>query len=70
LGFTWYYDGINKIGPAQAGIFINFVPVFATGFAVLILNETLYTLFLIGAVFFIAYSFPQIMADSGELEIS
>jgi len=51
LAFTWFYEGIDKIGPAQAGIFINFVPVFATALAVLILNEKLYSSLLIGAVF-------------------
>ncbi|MEA2021383.1 MAG: DMT family transporter, partial [Candidatus Caldatribacteriota bacterium] len=54
LAFTWYYDGIEKIGPAQAGIFINFVPVFATALAVLILNEKLYPSILIGAVFVVS----------------
>ncbi|MEA1939804.1 MAG: DMT family transporter [Candidatus Caldatribacteriota bacterium] len=51
LAFTWFYEGIDKIGPAQAGIFINFVPVFATTLAVLILHEKLYPSLLIGAVF-------------------
>ena len=51
LGFTWFYEGINKIGPVRAGIFINFVPVFATALAVLILNEPLYPSLIIGAVF-------------------
>jgi drug/metabolite transporter (DMT)-like permease len=51
IAFTWFYEGIDKIGPSQAGIFINFVPVFATVLAVLILNEKLYPSLLIGAVF-------------------
>jgi len=51
LGFTWFYEGIDKIGPAQAGIFINFVPVFATALAVLILHEKLFPSLLVGAVF-------------------
>ena len=51
MAFTWYYDGIEKIGPVRAGIFINFVPVFATALAVLILNEPLYPSLIIGAVF-------------------
>jgi drug/metabolite transporter (DMT)-like permease len=29
LGFVWFYEGIDKIGPSQAGVFINFVPVFS-----------------------------------------
>jgi len=54
LAFTWFYEGIDKIGPAQAGIFINFVPVFATALAVLILHEKLYLSLLIGAVFVVS----------------
>jgi len=30
LSFTWFYEGVNEIGPSRAGIFINFVPIFAT----------------------------------------
>jgi len=54
LAFTWFYEGIEKIGPTQAGIFINFVPVFATALSVLILNEKLYPSLLIGAVFVVS----------------
>jgi len=41
LAFTWFYEGIDKIGPSRAGIFINFVPIFATLMGVLILHEKL-----------------------------
>ena len=54
LGFNWYYEGIDKIGPSRAGIFINFVPVFATLLAILILHEKLYLSLIIGAVFVIS----------------
>lgn len=50
LGFTWYYQGIDSLGPSKAGVFINFVPVFATIMAVLFLHETLSLYFLFGAV--------------------
>ena len=39
VGFSWYYDGLRQIGPAQAGVFINLVPVFAILLAAVMLNE-------------------------------
>ena len=54
LAFTWFYEGIDKIGPVQAGIFINFMPIFATLLAVLILHERLYLSLVIGATFVIS----------------
>jgi len=39
IGFVWYYRGVEKIGPVKAGLFINFVPVWAVIFACLILGE-------------------------------
>lgn len=39
VGFSWYYDGLKQIGPAQAGVFINLVPVFAILLAAVMLNE-------------------------------
>ncbi|MFH2130289.1 MAG: EamA family transporter [bacterium] len=39
LGFFWYYEGINRIGPMKASVFINFVPVSAIVLAYLILDE-------------------------------
>lgn len=50
IGFVWYYDGIQKIGPTRAGLFINFVPVSAIFLAWLILKEPLTISLLIGAV--------------------
>ena len=41
ISFVWYYKGVKKIGPVKAGLFINFVPVWAIIFAYLILKETL-----------------------------
>lgn len=40
VGFSWYYDGLRQLGPAQAGVFINLVPVFAIALAALFLQET------------------------------
>jgi drug/metabolite transporter (DMT)-like permease len=39
VGFSWYYDGLKQIGPAQAGVFINLVPAFAILLAAVMLNE-------------------------------
>jgi drug/metabolite transporter (DMT)-like permease len=39
LGFVWYYQGIQAIGPTRAGQFINFVPVSAVLLAHVILDE-------------------------------
>jgi drug/metabolite transporter (DMT)-like permease len=50
LGFVWYYQGIQRIGPVRAGLFINFVPVFALLLAFLILKEPVTPSLLIGAV--------------------
>jgi drug/metabolite transporter (DMT)-like permease len=41
IGFVWYYQGIQAIGPTRAGLFINFVPVSAVLSAFLILDEPL-----------------------------
>jgi drug/metabolite transporter (DMT)-like permease len=49
LGFIWYYQGIQRIGPVRAGLFINFVPVFALLLAFLILKESVTLYLLIGA---------------------
>jgi len=51
LGFVWYYEGIKRIGPMRAGLFINFVPVSAVFLAYLILDEPLTVSLLIGAIF-------------------
>ncbi len=50
LGFTWYYQGIKKIGAAKASVFINFVPVSAVILAWLILKEKLDLSLITGAI--------------------
>jgi drug/metabolite transporter (DMT)-like permease len=50
LGFVWYYEGIKRIGPIKAGLFINFVPVSAVLFAFLILAEPVTLSLLVGAI--------------------
>jgi len=39
IAFVWFYEGIHKLGAGRAGLFINFVPVFAVLSAYLILKE-------------------------------
>jgi len=53
LGFLWYYEGIKKIGPTKAGIFINFVPVSAIILSFFILKEPLSLSLIFGAIFVI-----------------
>ncbi len=50
LGFQWYYEGIKSVGPTQAGVFINFVPISAIVLAFLILREPITVSLLAGAV--------------------
>ena len=49
LGFYWYYQGIQTIGPMKAGVFINFVPVSALILAYFILDEPLNREIVMGA---------------------
>jgi drug/metabolite transporter (DMT)-like permease len=48
LGFVWFYEGIKKIGPTKAGLFINFVPISAILLAFFFLSEPLTISLLIG----------------------
>ncbi|MBI5581784.1 MAG: DMT family transporter [Deltaproteobacteria bacterium] len=50
LGFVWYYQGIQRIGPVRAGIFINFVPISAVLLAFVLLDEPITISLLAGAV--------------------
>ncbi len=54
LGFFWYYEGIQEIGPMKAGVFINFVPVSAIVLSYFILNEPVTKEILTGAILVIA----------------
>jgi drug/metabolite transporter (DMT)-like permease len=49
LGFFWYYQGIEKIGPMKASVFINFVPISAIVLAFLMLREPVTSSLVIGA---------------------
>jgi len=50
IGFLWYYQAIKEIGAVRSGVFINFVPLFALLFGVLLLGETLTSSLLQGAL--------------------
>ena len=50
LGFSWYYQGIQAIGPSRAGVFINLVPVSAVFLAWVLLRETIHFSLIVGAV--------------------
>jgi drug/metabolite transporter (DMT)-like permease len=49
VGFVWYYQGVERLGPTRAGLFINFVPVFAILSALLILGESVTPSLAVGA---------------------
>lgn len=40
-GFFWYYEGIKRIGPSRAGMYINLVPVVAVAMGIVALGETM-----------------------------
>lgn len=50
LGFSWYYQGIKRIGPMKASVFINFVPVSAIVLASLILKEQITVSIVLGTM--------------------
>jgi drug/metabolite transporter (DMT)-like permease len=50
VAFYWYYLGIKVIGSAQAVIFMNFSPVFATILGAVILNEPITLSLVIGGI--------------------
>ena len=54
LGFIWYYEGIQTLGPSRAGVFINLVPLSALIMAFFILDETLDASIALGAIFVFA----------------
>lgn len=41
LAFTWFADGVRRIGAAKASVFVNLVPVFAVLQAAILLDERL-----------------------------
>ena len=49
IGFVWFYEGVKQVGATRAGLFINFVPVFAVLLARLFLGEPLTVSLALGA---------------------
>jgi len=54
IGFVWYYQGVERLGPTKAGLFINFVPIFAIICAFLILREQITPSLVVGTVLVIS----------------
>ena len=54
LGFFWYYDAINIIGPMKASVFINLVPVSAIILSYFMLDEAITPSLFSGAVLVIS----------------
>ena len=54
IGFVWYYQGVEHLGPTKAGLFINFVPIFGILSAFLILREPITLSLAVGAVLVIS----------------
>jgi drug/metabolite transporter (DMT)-like permease len=70
IGFVWYYQGVELIGPTKAGLFINFVPISAILFGFVILREPITLSLAIGAVLvisgvYLANRIPKIKSLSG-----
>jgi drug/metabolite transporter (DMT)-like permease len=40
LGFFWFYEGVQNIGPSRAGVFMNLVPISSIALAALVLHES------------------------------
>jgi drug/metabolite transporter (DMT)-like permease len=57
IGFLWYFQGIQLIGPSRAAVFINFVPVNGVLLATLILGEPLTLSLLSGGVLVVTGSY-------------
>jgi len=54
IGFVWYYQGVERIGPTKAGLFINFVPISAILCAFFILAEPISISLAVGAILVIS----------------
>lgn len=54
IGFVWYYQGVERLGPTKAGLFINFVPIFGILSARLFLEEQITLSLAVGAVLVIS----------------
>ncbi len=48
VAFLWFYQGVQRIGPARSAIFLSFVPVFGVVFAALVLGEPILASMIVG----------------------
>ena len=48
VGFLWYYEGVQQLGPMNASVYINLVPIFGVILAAVTLGEIPDTALLIG----------------------
>ena len=69
VGFVWYYEGVRKIGPTKAGLFINFVPIFGVVFAFLLLHEPVTLSLLVGTVLVVGGVYLTNRAPGGNAEV-
>ncbi len=51
LGFVWFYEAVKGLGATQAGVFINFVPVFGVLLGAIFLGEAITSAILVGGLF-------------------
>lgn len=49
LGFLWFYEGVKRIGPARASVYINLVPVFAIILSAITIGEKPHASLYVGA---------------------
>lgn len=54
VAFVWYNDGVRRLGPARAAVFINFVPVAAVALGWLLLGERVEASMLAGGALVLA----------------
>ena len=54
IGFSWYYQGIERIGAMKASVFINFVPISAIILAFFLLKEHITVSIFLGALLVVA----------------
>ncbi len=50
IAYLWYYEGIYKVGPSKAAIFMNLEPIAAVTFGFLLLGETVSFTILLGGL--------------------
>ena len=68
LAFTWFADGVRRIGAAKASVFVNLVPVFAVLQAAILLDERLGLPVLGGGLLVIAGVWLTTMTTQNTLE--